>query len=91
MAILKPLTKRQAAIIEAAKRVKPIDVKLTELEVTRRAELIASHTNVTVIKSTGKPLKAQKWYQPDYRSATPKGVTLLSDRVRGTQKRWANV
>jgi hypothetical protein len=34
----------------------------------------------------GKPLRATHWWSPDYRSATPKGITLVA---RKAAQRWA--
>lgn len=78
MAIIKALTRVQIRKIEAAK--KPVRIappKPAEFDVTGYA--------VKHCATTGKPLRAQKWYQPDYRMTTPKGLVLKTNKGL---KRW---
>lgn len=78
MAVLKALTATQRRIIAAS--TKPVRVappKPAEFDVTGH--------DVTKCKTTGKPLRAQKWYQADYRSFTPKGIVLIT---RKGEPRW---
>ena len=88
MAILKSVNRRQ----EKLKLIKPSFVPLFNYDAHMQAyrdHLIAQHTKINHLKIAGKPLRAQKWYQPDYRSATPKGVVLLAPQLRGQTKRFA--
>ena len=86
MAVLRAMS-RHAGKLPAFRPVR-VDVKLTEAEKARRAELVASFGDVQALPTVGKPLRAQKWFQPDYRTATPKGLVLKSAKVRGNQPRW---
>lgn len=89
MAILRPMTKMRAEReTHVIKRYEPKVVKLSNEEITRRDAMIAAYTNVEHLPKTGKPLRCQKWYQADYRSATPKGMVLKSAKVRGQCERW---
>lgn len=54
-----------------------------------RDHLIANYTGKITECKASKPLKMWHHWQADYRSATPKGVVLLSERVRGIQGRFA--
>ena len=89
MAILKTVNRQQ----EKLKLIKPSFVPMFNYDAHMQAyrdHLIQNFQGkVAKVKVTGKPLRAQKWYQPDYRSATPKGVVLLAPQLRGQTKRFA--
>jgi hypothetical protein len=90
MAILKTMSRLQR---EKVKLVKPSFVPLFNYDAQVQAyrdHLIANFTgNVSKVETKGGPLQCQKYYQKDYRCATPKGVVLLSAAVRGNHKRFA--
>jgi hypothetical protein len=53
-----------------------------------RDHLIANFTGKVNVIRAGRALEAQKFFQRDYRSFTPKGVILVSPRLRGTCQRF---
>lgn len=88
MAILRPISALQAQRDNhTIKPLRRVEVKLSAHEIERR-EFLVRAAKVKVLPTVGKPLRAQKWYQPDYRVATPKGLVLKSDAVRGVCKRF---
>ena len=95
MAVLKALTRKQLAIIEAntpapkPRKVMTYDAHVQAFRDHQIAEFMFNGGKVANVKTTGKALEAQKWFQKDYRSATPKGVVLLSARLRGQCARFA--
>lgn len=94
MAVLKPLTRiqrAQALHVPAPRKASFRPLFQYDAHVDAyRAHLVANYVGkVTACKTVGKALRCQKWYQADYRSATPKGVTLLSDKLRGLHARFA--
>lgn len=88
MAILKTVRRTEKLVLK-----KPSFVPLFNYDAhvqAYRDHMIANFTGkVTSLKTEGKPLSCQKWYQPDYRSATPKGMVLKSAAVRGLNARWS--
>ena len=70
--------------------VKRVDVKLSDDEKIAR-EYMVTFATVKVLPTVGKPLKCQKWYQPDYRSATPKGLAIPKPGKPAGLKRWSHV
>ena len=91
MAILKALSQINREPAKVQLRLVREDVRLSADEIERRAAMVAAFKSneIEVLPTIGKPLRAQKWYQPDYRVATPKGLVLKSAVVRGNHKRWA--
>lgn len=55
-----------------------------------RDHLIATFKGKVEVCDATKPLKMWHHWQADYRSATPKGVVLLSERVKGIHGRFAS-
>jgi hypothetical protein len=93
MAVLKALTRVQRERIEAdaAKRVRtPRPVREYDAHVQAyRQELIANFTGRVEVLPVGKALRATHWWQSDYRSFAPKGVTLVNPRLTGVHGRFA--
>jgi hypothetical protein len=90
MAVLRTLTKIQREKIEAAKVVKTPPRSLNVYDAHVVAYRLANYTGKVSVIPAKRALKANKWYQSDYRSFTPKGVVLVSSKLRGTCKRFAN-
>lgn len=97
MAILKSIPRIAASNMptaialkhRAARERNPAD-RAAEIELAQiAAAFIANGGKVDALPTTGRPLECQKWYQRDYRSATPKGLVLKSAGVRGEFKRFA--
>jgi D-mannonate dehydratase len=100
MAVLKALTRTQLAYrnAEAAKALafkqkrygiaKPMRDYDAHVQ-AYRDHLVATFTGRVEVLPTGKPLRASHHWQADYRSFAPKGVTLLSDKLKGIYGRRA--
>lgn len=91
MAVLKSLSRLQIDRNNGVKVIPPVkrvDVQLSDAEKASRHMLVA-YATVKVLPTVGKPLRAQKWYEPDYRSATKKGTEILNPRLRGVSNRWS--
>jgi hypothetical protein len=101
MAVLKALTRTQLAYrnAEAAKAeafrakrygiAKPMS-RVSDAHVQAyRDHLVSTFTGRVEVLPVGKQLRATHWWQSDYRSHAPKGVTLLSDKLKGIHGRRA--
>jgi hypothetical protein len=97
MAVLRALTKIQREKIEASKkaprwptRLITYDAHVTAYHNDMIENYVSRHEASIKALEAGKPLRAQKWYQSDYRSFTPKGVVLITKpALRGTHARFA--
>jgi hypothetical protein len=100
MAVLKALTRTQLAYrnAEAAKALafknkrygvaKPASACDAHVQ-AYRDHLVATFTGRVEVLPVGKTLKATHWWQSDYRSHAPKGVTLKSEKLSGIHGRFA--
>jgi hypothetical protein len=93
MAVLKALTRVQRERIEAdaAKRVRTPRV-MPEYDAhvkAHRDHLINTYVGKVEVLPVGKALRATHWWQSDYRSFAPKGVTLVNPRLTGVHGRFA--
>jgi hypothetical protein len=101
MAILKALTRTQIAYrnaeaaASAAMRARKFGIakpmsRVSDAHVQAyRDHLVATFTGRVEVLPVGKNLRATHWWQGDYRSHAPKGVTLKSERLCGIHGRFA--
>jgi hypothetical protein len=100
MAVLKALTRTQLAY-RNAEAAKALAFKTKRYGIAKpmrdydahvqayRDHLVSTFTGRVEVLPTGKALRATHWWQSDYRSHAPKGVTLKSEKLSGIHGRFA--